>query len=171
MNVSSSLSNSNNNNNSFVDNNEKKKKTNSWWKLINKKFRWHFSNKNNNNIIEKNVDSSASSSELKLIDENYFFNINETSNGLRINLKYPHLTTIIDDSRTLVKIYPLKHGKTTIGSLDSNEIVIKSEDIEGKHCSITYNEDKNEIFLNPFARLCSVDGVIIEKPYKLNFGI
>ena len=85
-------------------------------------------------------------------------------------MKYPHLTTIIDDNKTLIKIFPLKHGKTSIGFSDSNEIVIKSSDIEEKHSSITYDEDKNEIFLNPFARLCSVDGVIIEKPYKLNFG-
>ena len=177
MNVSSSSLSFNNNNN----NKDKKKKTNSWWKFINKKFKWHFNSnekikrEKSKNFIDEDLFSSTSSSassllSTKLIDDNCFFCINETTNGLRVNLTYPHLTSIADSKKTLIKIYRLKIGKTTVGSLDSNDIVIKANDIEENHCSITYDDDKNETILNPFARLCSVDSVLIDRPYILKFG-
>jgi hypothetical protein len=149
-----------------TDNNKKKT---SWWKLLNKKFKYHFNNNNNNE-----PKTTQQQTHIKLFDQNYYFYIDETINGVKINLKYPHLITILDtddynDDKTLIKIFPLKHGITTIGSSDLNDIIIKSNDIELKHCFINYT-NKNEILLNPIAKLCSIDSVIIDKPYRLKIG-
>lgn len=93
------------------------------------------------------------------------FQVEETEDGIKILLKQPHLisvivnTTNIDDAnsslnkkdltdcssdanhskqanKTSIKIYPLKVGRTTIGSSDKNDIIINGPGVEPEHCFI-----------------------------------
>lgn len=123
----------------------------------------------------------------------------ETESGIKIQIKQPHLisvrvnnndldggdlsTSIMNMNKTSIKIYPLKLGRTTIGSCPRNDIQIQGRGIEPEHCFI----ENSQILLNdtitgngpescyivtlyPMARLCAVDGVLVDTPYVLNTG-
>ena len=159
---------------STENNNIVKKKKTSWWKVINEKFKLNF-NKNDhiNCEIDEEEELSSTKKSITLFDEGYYFYIDETNNGLKINLKYPHLITLVDNKKsdkTLIKIFPLKHGVTTVGYSSLNDIVLKSQDIKDNHCNINYDEVNDNIILNPFGGLCSIDSVLIDKPYQLKLG-
>lgn len=154
------------------------------------------------------------------------FNVEETENGIKINLKQPHLISVqlksnIDANRedtenknskankTSIKIYPLKVGRTSIGSSNTNDIVLNGHGIEPHHCFIennlntlshtekinTLNDNNfkqiktqfqqrfirssskescsticNQVTLYPLAKLCAIDGVLIQDHINLNSG-
>lgn len=131
------------------------------------------------------------------------FKVEETENGIKIQIKQPHLICVrvnhngnnpeddlsilnenpININKTSIRIYPLKVGRTKIGSCSNSDIQIQGIGIEPEHCFI----ESNQIFLNdkmvcqeteslfivtiyPLAKLCAVDGVLIDKPLVLNTG-
>jgi hypothetical protein len=53
------------------------------------------------------------------------FHLEETINGIQIQIKQPHLISVIqsdkqkNQDKTLIKIYPLKKGKTTVINLNT----------------------------------------------------
>lgn len=146
---------------------------------------------NNNNYETDNCNKNNNNNLIKLYNKNYFFYVKETHDGFKINLNSPYLISIIEfydnnnatnidnynnslfynDEKTLIKIFPLNYGCTKIGSSDTNDIIINSPDIESKHCYINYNHFNNEVILYPLCRLCSVDGVLVDKAYPLKLGI
>ncbi|CAF0719821.1 unnamed protein product [Brachionus calyciflorus] len=70
--------------------------------------------------------------------------LKETVQGINVQLKEPHLICVSTDAKnqlnkTSIKIYPLKIGKTTIGSCSKNDFVIKGPGIEPEHCFIENN--------------------------------
>lgn len=131
------------------------------------------------------------------------FKVEETENGIKIQIKQPHLICVrvkhnenndeddlsisnenpININKTSIRIYPLKVGRTKIGSCSNSDIQIQGIGIEPEHCFI----ESNQIFLNdktayqetesffivtiyPIAKLCAVDGVLIDKSLVLNTG-
>lgn len=135
------------------------------------------------------------------------FSVEETETGIKIKIKQPHLISVTNNScveesseqsikannnKTSIKIYPLKIGRTSIGSDINNDIILIGPGIEKEHCFIENirensrknrkikgnkeNEASSKISLDnsvtifPIAKLCSVDGVIIDTPYKLHTG-
>ena len=122
------------------------------------------------------------------------FQVEETENGIKIQIKHPHLISVRNDAnnsvdltqtamnKTSIKIYPLKVGRTTVGSCARNDILVNGRGIEPEHCfientQIMLNDDKltsgESCFiatLYPLAKLCAVDGVLIDSPYVLSTG-
>lgn len=113
------------------------------------------------------------------------YQLQETVDGIAIQIKQPHLISVIvrntesnetnQNLKTSIRIYPLKRGRTTLGSADSNDIVINGPGIEDEHCFIENNlinesNKANLVTLYPIGSFCSIDGVLIEKPFKLNSG-
>lgn len=122
------------------------------------------------------------------------FQVEETENGIKIQIKHPHLISVRNDAnnsvdltqtamnKTSIKIYPLKVGRTTVGSCSGNDILVNGRGIESEHCLI----ENTQIMLNddtltsgeccfiatlyPLAKLCAVDGVLIDSPYVLSTG-
>lgn len=131
------------------------------------------------------------------------FQVEETENGIKIQIKQPHLISVrvnsnenkddnqlsittennMNMNKTSIKIYPLKSGRTMIGSCLNNDIHVQGRGIESEHCFI----ENNQIILNdkmvggeiescfivtiyPLAKLCAVDGVLIDKPFVLTTG-
>jgi hypothetical protein len=81
------------------------------------------------------------------------FTVEETLGGIQIQIKQPHLLSVRVNSnqdgtyqvsnsqtstikKTSIKIYPLKLGRTTIGSALHNDIVLSGVGIEAEHCFI-----------------------------------
>ncbi len=119
------------------------------------------------------------------------YQLQETVDGIQIQIKQPHLISVVVKNncvdytpekiqKTSIKIYPLKSGRTTIGTAQSNDIVLSGAGVEDEHCFIenfidsnrkqTFNNKFSQVVLYPIGRLCSVDGVIVDKPFKLNSG-
>lgn len=122
------------------------------------------------------------------------FQVEETENGIKIQIKHPHLISVRNDAnnavdltqaamnKTSIKIYPLKVGRTTVGSCPGNDILVNGRGIESEHCfientQIMLNDDKLTsgeccfiATLYPLAKLCAVDGVLIDSPYVLSTG-
>lgn len=142
------------------------------------------------------------------------FQVEETENGIKIQIKQPHLINVrvnskresggccSDDqmsmtkainedvitnvNKTSIKIYPLKLGRTTIGSAPNNDIQMQGRGIEARHCyiensQIVLNDEKVNrgsldleccyvVTIYPLAKLCAVDGVLVDRPYVLNTG-
>lgn len=127
------------------------------------------------------------------------FHVEETETGIKIQIRQPHLISVRnnDDSttasnatsmnKTSIKIYPLKVGRTRIGSCaQRNDIYVQGRGIEPDHCYIenteivlndrflTNDDDTESCFvatLYPLAKLCAVDGVLIDTPYVLSTGL
>jgi hypothetical protein len=89
--------------------------------------------------------------------------LKETETGIQIQLCQPHLISLsqkkadlelrsvssISTKKTSIKIFPLKFGRTTIGSSPSNDIVLNSVGIQLEHCfiekkSINLNDNKQK---------------------------
>ncbi len=111
------------------------------------------------------------------------FQVEETLNGVNIQIKNPHLISVISvkDSvssasvkRTSIRIYPLKTGRTLIGSDPSNDIVLKAgRSIEADHCFIENRkavDGGRMVTLYPIAKFCAVEGVLIDEPYLITSG-
>jgi hypothetical protein len=180
-----------------------------------------------NTVLTDSVSSNENYNMLVSENETNFF-VTETQNGIQIQIIQPHLISTVhecenedkenkhNNSKTKIKIYPLKTGRTTIGSSLNNDIVLNGKGIEPEHCFIeciqtSQNESHLENNLNdtlckeigsdsvknlfpkshvnmnnlsshqptracnfailfPLAKLCSVDGVLIDRPYGLNLG-
>jgi hypothetical protein len=127
--------------------------------------------------------------------------VEETISGIQIQIKQPHLISVRVRSaaecnetmnKTSIKIYPLKMGRTTIGSAVSNDIVIEGAGVEAEHCFVentlvTVQEDDDEnssssfsssatervslVTLFPIGRLCAVDDVLVDAPFLLHSGM
>ena len=151
--------------------------------------------------IKKMIESN-----MLIHDEKEQFQVEETLNGIQINLKQPHLISVSSRNntepanvnsnstmgRTSIKIFPLKLGRTTIGSALTNDIVLSGSGVEPHHCyietgytlftainaSVTTDSKKwtksnkkiNLVTLYPIGPLCAVDGVIIDQPFPINSG-
>lgn len=98
------------------------------------------SQKSDNNQKVKNESSNNQSHETK--NSNLY--LKETVNGINIQIQEPHLISVLVNNnnkinqinKTSIKIYPIKIGRTTIGSSDKNDIVINGPGIEPEHCII-----------------------------------
>lgn len=196
-------------------------------------------------VSNENVASKAS--QVKTIQFKGDFQLKETENGIQIQVRQPHLISVTNNvnnedakqdlsrlseansfNKTSIKIYPLKLGRTTIGSSPNNDIVLTGPGIKSEHCFVennlilldrkskirssksnsnnsmndsecdkkkgllgphslaslfklnktkysNNNDDSklpkgNLVTLYPIARLCAIDGVLIENPYQLNSG-
>jgi hypothetical protein len=85
-----------------------------------------------------------------------------------IYYKYPYLICMNTKS-----IYRLQIGRTAIGSTATNDIVIGSMGIEPVHCFIDTSIDPehcHRAVLEPKARLCTVDGVMVDSMLELKLG-
>jgi hypothetical protein len=159
---------------------------------------------------QKAINTSISSSIKRKFNPS--FHLEETVNGIQIQIKQPHLISVTNNNspnsghislasnnpnKTSIKIYPLKLGRTTVGSAPQNDIVIDSVGIESEHCFIqndliflddnqissssakTINvkqrksskQQINLVTLFPIGKLCAVDDVLVDKPYMLNSGL
>jgi len=148
-------------------------------------------------LIEANASSSTSSVSLTSSSTSYVpiaaarkkpsqpsrFQVEETLNGVNIQIKQPHLISVISRdgsqlstpiSRTSIRIYPLKTGRTRIGSDPGNDIVLKAgRSIEAEHCFIENRkavDGGRMVALYPIGRFCAVEGVLIEEPYLITSG-
>lgn len=103
--------------------------------------------------VKKKAESSASSKsdespqtavKNKLTELNGSFHLEETEKGIKIRVKQPHLVISStskpaekeDATKTSIRIFPLRLGRTTIGSSSTNDIVLDGTGIEDEHCYI-----------------------------------
>ena len=92
----------------------------------------------------------------KLTELNGSFHLEETEKGIKIRVKQPHLVISStskpaekdEATKTSIRIYPLRLGRTTIGSAPANDIVLLGAGVEDEHCYIenvlvsdTFGED------------------------------
>lgn len=92
----------------------------------------------------------------------------------------------LNKSKTKIRIYPLKLGKTTFGTDPSNDVILQGHGVEPVHCYIdnqiatiqTLNGRRskgkqyrvNKVTLHPIGSLCAVEGEPIEDPYLIACG-
>ncbi|XP_066931850.1 kinesin-like protein KIF16B [Clytia hemisphaerica] len=93
--------------------------------------------------------------------------------GIRMESELPHLIALEDDLlSTGILLYPLKDGKTFVGTKNSKtkpDIVIDGTDILNEHCVIENNN--GFVLLNPFPdAVCLVNGTHAEKKIRLKQG-
>lgn len=127
-------------------------------------------------------------------DEMKSYHLQETIDGIQIQIKQPHLISVVvknndltnnefnkqENFKTSIRIYPLKLGRTTIGSSETNDIVLHGEGILDEHCFIensnlvlsnmNNNNNNNLVTFYPIGELCSIDGVLIDQPFRLQSG-
>ncbi|XP_055958658.1 pleckstrin homology-like domain family B member 1 isoform X3 [Patella vulgata] len=98
--------------------------------------------------------------------------VKETENAVKVSTEEPHLVSLGSGRlSTAVTILPIHQGRTVIGSSSGKiipDIVVEGTGIEYNHC---YIDNKNGVItLHPSAKLCSIDGSIIDKPTRLAQG-
>lgn len=154
----------------------------------------NFIHENHNNTTASNCSTNSTNlnSNKKLTKYNTIrpYQLQETVDGIQIQIKQPHLITVIfketnefkqENLKTSIRIYPLKSGRTTIGSALTNDIIVNGPGIEEEHCIIenilidSHSKSKatksNLVTIYPLAHLCSVDGVLVDNPFKLSSGL
>lgn len=163
--------------------------------------------------LDKKIDISLQNTETKPsinhVKNNSNLYLKETVDGINIQLQEPHLISVsIDENKndhksnivnkTSIQIFPLKLGKTSIGSSDKSDLVIKGPGIQSLHCFIenshlsksnqnlnnsnkrsfgslfkkakTKDTPNSTVIVYPIAKLCAIDGVLIESPTTLISG-
>lgn len=123
------------------------------------------------------------------------YQVEETLNGVQIQIKQPHLISVLRNqhepksNKTSIRIYPLKMGRTTIGSAATNDIVLKGAGVELDHCYIENSLRScfkrqpgcstskrrtgklvNLVVFYPIAQCNAIDGVLVDEPYILSSG-
>ncbi|XP_068186667.1 pleckstrin homology-like domain family B member 1 isoform X9 [Antennarius striatus] len=92
----------------------------------------------------------------------------ETGKSLKVQAERPHLVSLGSGRlSTAITLLPLLDGRTTLGS-EGTDILLQGPDIAAQHCYIENNE--GTITLYPCGHLCSVDGLVFTKPYRLSQG-
>lgn len=147
--------------------------------------------------VARRKESPVAAVKNKLTELNGSFHLEESEKGIKIRVRPPHLVISSTAERaanaatkTSIRIYPLRLGRTTVGASASSDIVLSGAGIEDEHCYfenvlITDTTDQdaaaksqtdqskklvNLVTLYPLAQLCAVDGVLIDHPYRLNCG-
>ncbi|XP_067347610.1 pleckstrin homology-like domain family B member 1 isoform X3 [Channa argus] len=92
----------------------------------------------------------------------------ETGKSLKVQAERPHLVSLGSGRlSTAITLLPLLEGKTTLGS-EGTDIHLQGPDIAAHHCYI--ENQAGSIILYPCGNKCSVDGLIIIKPFRLTQG-
>lgn len=133
-----------------------------------------------------------------LLNLNGNFQVEETEHGIQIQIKQPHLISVVcsqeklrsmfdEMPKTSIRIFPLKLGRNTIGSALGNDIILNEPFVQPQHCYIDLElRDNNRhhhrrskdghqnqnllVTFYPLAGLSAIDGVLIDNPYRLNTG-
>jgi kinesin family protein 16B len=104
---------------------------------------------------------------LKRLIINYFSGL-----GVSLDSDKPHLVGIDEDVlSTGITLYHLKDGDTSIGNDDSrNDIVLKSDSIEPRHCVINLNDGLANLIPQDDEALCMVNAVRCHQSTRLYQG-
>lgn len=105
-------------------------------------------------LIQQRHGSEREEENKSLLNLNGNFQVEETEHGIQIQIKQPHLISVIcsqeklkqnqkqkleDDKempRTSIRIFPLKLGRNTIGSAQGNDIILNEPFVQSEHCYI-----------------------------------
>ncbi|ESP00033.1 hypothetical protein LOTGIDRAFT_158260 [Lottia gigantea] len=98
--------------------------------------------------------------------------VKETENAVKVRSDEPHFVSLGSGRlSTAVTILPIHEGQTIIGCKRGKvkpDIVIEGTGVEYNHCFI---ENKNGVItLYPSAPMCSIDGILVQKPTRLAQG-
>ncbi|KAK2828534.1 hypothetical protein Q5P01_019568 [Channa striata] len=92
----------------------------------------------------------------------------ETGKSLKVQAERPHLVSLGSGRlSTAITLLPLHEGKTTLGS-EGTDIPLQGPGITAHHCYI--ENQAGSITLYPCGNQCSVDGLLITKPFRLTQG-
>ncbi|XP_035999106.1 pleckstrin homology-like domain family B member 1 isoform X8 [Fundulus heteroclitus] len=92
----------------------------------------------------------------------------ETGKSLKVQAERPHLVSLGSGRlSTAITLLPLLEGTTTLGG-DGTDIPLQGPGIAPQHCYI--ENQAGNITLHPCGNQCSVDGILITKPYRLTQG-
>ncbi|XP_057676080.1 pleckstrin homology-like domain family B member 1 isoform X5 [Corythoichthys intestinalis] len=92
----------------------------------------------------------------------------ETGKSLKVQAERPHLVSLGSGRlSTAITLLPLQEGRTTLGS-GGTDIALQGAGIKTQHCYI--ENQAGTITLHPCGNQCSVDGLPINKPYRLSQG-
>ncbi|KAM9331739.1 pleckstrin homology-like domain family B member 1 [Pholidichthys leucotaenia] len=92
----------------------------------------------------------------------------ETGKSLKVQAERPHLVSLGSGRlSTAITLLPLQEGTTTLGS-EGTDIPLQGPGIAAQHCYI--ENQAGSITLYPCGNQCSVDGLLITKPYRLTQG-
>ncbi|XP_021358754.1 uncharacterized protein LOC110453881 isoform X4 [Mizuhopecten yessoensis] len=98
--------------------------------------------------------------------------VTDTDSTVKVYSERPHLVSLGSGRlSTAVTIVPLQEGRTDIGTINSAvmpDIVIQGTGIEDEHCYI--DNIYGTITLHPIAKMCSIDGRVINEATKLSQG-
>ncbi|CAH1797448.1 unnamed protein product, partial [Owenia fusiformis] len=99
--------------------------------------------------------------------------VTESGKGVKVQSEMPHLVSLGGGRlSTAVTLLPLPLGSTTIGTVQASrpqDIVLQGEGLEDEHCCILHSSD-NRVVLHPVGRLCSIDGILVNRPTQLTQG-
>lgn len=90
--------------------------------------------------------------------------------GVVLDSEVPHLINIPDDISTGVTLYSLKNGETTIGTDDSQDIVLRGAGILEEHCSIELDSNGHATILPRALAQCYLNATLLEEPTKISQG-
>uniref|UniRef100_A0A672Z3H0 Pleckstrin homology-like domain family B member 1 n=1 Tax=Sphaeramia orbicularis TaxID=375764 RepID=A0A672Z3H0_9TELE len=92
----------------------------------------------------------------------------ETGKSLKVQAERPHLVSLGSGRlSTAITLLPLPEGRTTLGS-EGTDIPLQGPGIAAQHCYI--ENQAGSITLYPCGNQCSVDGLPVNKPYRLTQG-
>ncbi|XP_072231669.1 pleckstrin homology-like domain family B member 1 isoform X9 [Leuresthes tenuis] len=92
----------------------------------------------------------------------------ETGKSLKVQAERPHLVSLGSGRlSTAITLLPLLEGRTTLGS-EGTDIPLQGPGIAAQHCYI--ENQSGSITLYPCGNQCSVDGLPINKPFRLTQG-
>ncbi|XP_061660456.1 pleckstrin homology-like domain family B member 1 isoform X3 [Syngnathoides biaculeatus] len=92
----------------------------------------------------------------------------ETGKSLKVQAERPHLVSLGSGRlSTAITLLPLQEGRTTLGS-GGTDISLLGPGIKVQHCYI--ENVAGTITLYPCGNQCAIDGLPINKPYRLSQG-
>ncbi|KAK3871433.1 hypothetical protein Pcinc_023420 [Petrolisthes cinctipes] len=105
-----------------------------------------------------------------ILQEQKTLGLRKAGQGVVLDSERPHLVLIDDNLLTTgVTLYHLSHGRTTIGSLPTQDIRLEGGEVLEEHCTIELHDGVATLEAKPDAQ-CWVNSQFVDKPSRLTQG-
>uniref|UniRef100_A0A0P4WG05 Kinesin motor domain-containing protein n=1 Tax=Scylla olivacea TaxID=85551 RepID=A0A0P4WG05_SCYOL len=105
-----------------------------------------------------------------ILQEQKTLGLRKAGQGVVLDSERPHLVLIDDNVLTTgVTLYHLNDGRTTIGSLSSQDIRLEGGEVLEEHCTIELQDGIATLESKPDAQ-CWVNSQLVDKPSRLTQG-